>query len=124
MLCNFTRSSSQDLWVCSECGARAAKHINPPPIATCKLISSEYPSTVVLATNFGKAMLKYAKSGFKHVTTEEYKARLDICQKCDFYDKGRCTICGCVIIGKAWIASEDCPENKWPKIEELKDIEK
>lgn len=77
----------------------------------------EYPSTFGLAKNFGKAMVNYAKSGFQHVSEEEYKERLDICKDCELYDSGRCKHkgCGCFISKKAWIKTEECPENKWPR---------
>jgi hypothetical protein len=77
------------------------------------------PNITKLASNFGEAMVGYIKSGFKHVSTEEYKERLDICQNCNNYNKGRCEHpeCGCFVAAKAWIESEDCPKNKWPQTE-------
>lgn len=89
---------------------------------------TQYPSTITLAKNFGKAMLNYAKSGFKHVTVEQYKDRLNICQgdigvkKCEHYDNGRCkhVDCGCFLSKKAWLSTENCPLGKWPKIEDIK----
>jgi hypothetical protein len=83
------------------------------------IAENRFPTTKELVINFGKAMVGYIKSGFKHVSTEEYKERLDICQNCNNYNKGRCEHpeCGCFVAAKAWIESEDCPKNKWPQTE-------
>ena len=72
-----------------------------------------YPSTTQQVKNLSKSIYDYAKSGFKNVTTEQYKDRLNICNKCEFLDDSRCTQCGCFIGVKAWIASEKCPIDKW-----------
>ena len=85
-------------------------------------INIQYPSTIGLVKNFSKAMINYAKSGFKHISVEQYKDRLKVCQgdvgipQCEHYDNGRCkhVDCGCFLSKKAWLVSENCPENKWP----------
>lgn len=68
-----------------------------------------------LAKNLASSMVSWAKSGFKTVSTNEYKQRLNICKECDFFDKeqGRCKICGCFMVAKGWLASENCPKNLW-----------
>jgi hypothetical protein len=92
----------------------------------------KYPSTINLVKNFSKAMINYAKSGFKHVTVEQYKDRLKVCQgdigvqRCEHYDNGRCkhVDCGCFLSKKAWLATENCPIGKWLKIEDNKEDNK
>jgi len=64
---------------------------------------------------FTKAVVKYAKNGFKKVSIEEYKARIDVCNGCDKHDNGKCKECGCTIAKKAWWESEDCPLKKWAR---------
>jgi len=124
---NCVFSSISGKWQCINCG-RIVPNPNKrdiPPTALCKA-GNVYPSTINLAKNFGKAMLNYAKSGFKNVTTEQYKDRLKVCQgddinnPCEHYDNGRCkhVDCGCFLSKKAWLATENCPIGKWP---ELKD---
>ena len=91
-----------------------------------KTDSIKYPSAFGLVKNFGKAMINYAKSGFKNVTPKQYKERLGICQgdeshsRCENYDEGRCKHpeCGCFLASKAWIFSQDCPLKKWPELKE------
>ena len=78
----------------------------------------EYPSTVGLAKNFGKAVTKHVLSGMKKVTDDQYQERINTCNQCERLDKehGRCMHpdCGCFVAVKARWASEDCPEKKWP----------
>ena len=42
------------------------------------------------------------------------KQRLDLCLKCEKAELGICTVCFCPLAAKSWIASESCPEGKWP----------
>jgi len=79
-------------------------------------LKNNMPSLDKLAFNFGKAITKYIASGFKSVNQEEYSIRINICNQCNLFQNGRChhENCGCFINKKAWWASENCPENKWP----------
>ena len=45
------------------------------------------------------------------------KARLKTCLDCDKAELGICTVCFCPLAAKSWIASESCPEGKWPSVE-------
>jgi len=73
------------------------------------------PSTLKMAGNLTKAVVKHAVDGFKKVDLEEYQRRLNICNECSLRVKNRCTheSCGCFIDKKAWWASEECPLNQW-----------
>lgn len=80
-------------------------------------------SVAQMGVSFGKALLDAGKDivhGRKAtVSKDEKKARLDICDKCEFYIKesGRCSKCGCVMSLKASMASAACPVGKWTKSE-------
>ena len=64
-------------------------------------------------------LYKNILSGFKHVSYEDYRDRLNICEGCPFkaFDERRCTDCGCWIDHKAKFKSEDCPQNHWRKLD-------
>lgn len=78
------------------------------------------PSLFKMAQNLGKAVVRHVKDGNREVTQEEYGARLSVCIGCEFHKNGRClhANCGCFLTKKAWWASEDCPEQKWPQLGE------
>jgi hypothetical protein len=78
------------------------------------------PPTFKLAQNFTKALVKHAADGFAKVTLEQLKARLEVCNSCGLRIKNRCSHpdCGCFLDKKAWWASEDCPDKKWPNLDE------
>jgi len=65
--------------------------------------------------NLARASKKHAQDGFKDVSIEDFKNRIEICNKCPFQKDGECLECGCIISKKAWWRSEDCPKDKWPK---------
>ena len=70
------------------------------------------PTVVDMATHFSKAMVKWAKTGFKTVTKEVYIKRRLACSQCQ--PTGRCPHCGCNLWAKAALATEGCIEGKWP----------
>ncbi len=73
------------------------------------------PSTLKMAGNFAKAIVKHVGDGMKKVDLSTYQRRLDACNECDMRVKTRCTheSCGCFIDKKGWWASEECPLGKW-----------
>lgn len=77
------------------------------------------PSVPVMTQTFMKSMGSWARSGFKTVTEDQLKERLEICSKCEFWDKnafaktGRCLKCGCSTQAKLRLATEKCPIDKW-----------
>jgi len=78
------------------------------------------PPTIQMAKNFVKAVAKHVSDGLKKVAFDQYKARLEVCNKCPLRLKNRCThpSCGCFLDKKAWWASEDCPDDppRWPRL--------
>ena len=52
------------------------------------------------------------------LSEEEFKERMSICEKCNRYDtsQSRCMECGCFMLLKARLGTEDCPLGKWNEI--------
>lgn len=92
----------------------------PTIIANQKPAHIAPPTKLEMATNFAGSMVRFAIHGFKTVSEEQYKARLAICGKCNFWDDsarfglGKCNApgCGCSRY-KMLIAGEKCPIGKW-----------
>ena len=70
--------------------------------------------------HFIQSLRAWKVSGFKMVSDSMYKERLKICQQCpkNQYQWYQCRHCRCIIYTKAKLATETCPFNLWPKIEE------
>ena len=57
------------------------------------------------------------------VTPEQRKERLAVCVKCEHFRQAtskvgpRCGLCGCFVKAKAWLATEQCPVDKWKIVE-------
>lgn len=67
---------------------------------------------------FMRSMWLNIKSGFKHVTHEEYEDRLMVCHSCPFlnHKETQCTDCGCYVKVKARLKVEDCPQGYWKRL--------
>lgn len=74
---------------------------------------NDFPSWSKMIKNLAQDILNHIFSGCKQTSLEEYKKRLEICNKCEFLIKGRCEKCGCWINLKARMKSVKCPINKW-----------
>lgn len=72
------------------------------------------PTIPQMAQHFAKAMVRWAKKGFKTVDKEVYFMRRLACTQCQ--PTGRCPHCGCNLWAKAALITENCPEKKWPII--------
>jgi hypothetical protein len=68
------------------------------------------PTLPQMAEHFGRAMVKWAGSGFKTVAKETYIVRRQICSDC--IDGRTCPHCGCQLWAKVALATEKCPEGK------------
>lgn len=99
---------------------------NPPAIKGCKFCkgagctgecrnTNQLPSTTQMAKNLAKATKDHVRSGFKTVSEEEIKKRLDTCADCEHYipHSSRCQLCGCFTKFKAKLSSGGCPIKKW-----------
>jgi hypothetical protein len=76
------------------------------------------PPITTQVWNVTTALASFVGDGFKTVTTEQYQARLDICDGCEFRTGNRCNACGCYLSLKAKGRAFQCPKNKWPAIHE------
>lgn len=67
------------------------------------------------AKNFSKSLFNHARNGFVNVENKVQKKRIEICEKCESYDRDSisCQACGCHLLMKTSWASESCPEGKW-----------
>lgn len=68
---------------------------------------------------FAAAVLTWTASGMPLASKEEHTARFSKCQSCIHYQDFRCTKCFCFAYMKAKLATEQCPEKKWLRIEPL-----
>lgn len=81
-------------------------------------LSGNGPSISTMAKNLVVATKDIAQSGFQKVTPEQYAVRMDICNKCEFWDGkarfglGKCSKCGCTG-AKQWFSASKCPIDKW-----------
>jgi len=113
--------TKEQLAECEHC-----KHISGKKIWCCLLgVYVKEPSKIItrpkkiitpptipqMATHFAKAMIKWAKKGFKTVSKEEYFKRRLACSQCQ--PTGRCPHCGCNLWAKAALVTETCKEDKW-----------
>jgi hypothetical protein len=77
----------------------------------------KWPTVAEMALNFGGAMARWIKGGFKVASEAEFQRRLLICQGCPNWSAtagiGRCKKCGCCTSLKLWLETERCPLGKW-----------
>ena len=72
-------------------------------------------------SHYATALARWTAAGFPTRTQAEVDACLAVCQTCEHYTGGRCRKCGCcvnkskmAVLNKAKMATEACPEGKWP----------
>lgn len=71
------------------------------------------PPIAKLAVNFFKAMGRMLAGAGATVSTDAYEARLTVCDSCERRNGKWCAECGCQLLFKAALATEDCPLKKW-----------
>lgn len=94
-----------------------------------RLAEPSFPSVKTMARNAVGASARVAAAAVKgepvYVSQADFEARAAICPTCEFYIEAtqRCSRCGCNMIskvfGKARLATEECPANKWPALTPL-----
>lgn len=100
-----------------EAWERLAKKYSPTPLPPPP------GTTRGMLTNFTAATARWVKAGFTRVSKMEFEERIAICRACPFWQEnarfglGKCAKCGCTRL-KHWMATETCPEGRWPKISE------
>ena len=78
----------------------------------------EEPNLPTKIANLGKAIMEETKAivqGQEPVSAEEQHKRLTICMGCNYYDDGKCLLCGCNMNIKTGFRSAHCPYTppKW-----------
>jgi hypothetical protein len=93
-----------------------ARH--PEICGEAKVADESLPTVPQMMTNFAKAMVKWARSGFKTVDDSTAALRAETCSQCEYWGRFkangtlRCKKCGCS--GKKFLlATESCPIGKW-----------
>ena len=72
------------------------------------------PSLGQQAWNLMSSLAAFVADGLQTVPRDEYEARLQICDACEFRLDDRCLQCGCYLSLKAQGRAFTCPLNKWP----------
>lgn len=89
----------------------AANHARA--IAERDLARSALPSMATQLGSFAGAMGRWVAAGLPRLDDDQVAARLAICGGCDQFADGRCRVCGCWLLAKARMTTEDCPLGKW-----------
>lgn len=80
--------------------------------------SEEFRDNRLLAKQMWKIRRNNAKSLPFLCSAEEAHKRLEICKRCNKFDKKErmCKECGCGMLLKVHTKDSECPLNKWPKL--------
>jgi tetratricopeptide (TPR) repeat protein len=73
------------------------------------------PGLLRMALSAGKAIAGYVGTGFKTLSPEAQRKRLQVCASCEHHTGVRCRVCGCFTQVKSRLLQEDCPIGKWPE---------
>lgn len=117
--CDQEFDEKEGLYVCKTCGWKFHKIAHRP----CKDKTSQpkqrdknsMPPVKQQAWNLAVSLKDFVSDGFKLVDKEDYEARLQICDDCEFRKGNRCSKCGCNLKVKAKGRAFKCPEDKWDK---------
>ena len=90
-------------------GEGSAPDTPPPP---------QLPGILTRAANFAAAVAAHVAAGLPTLPPEATAARLAVCAPCDQrLPGGECAVCGCNLTVKASWREQECPLDKWPKVE-------
>ena len=98
--------------VCMACGNITADESYALPEDQQKQ-EKEMPSMFQQAKNFAKATVRHVANMGRNTPKMVRESRLEICNKCDKNNNGRCSECGCFVDVKTSWASEACPLGHW-----------
>ena len=83
----------------------------------CQSSESELmPGMLTQAISAGLAVGRYVAAGAKNVSRASRHERLKQCKACEMLSGTRCSVCGCFVAIKSWMATEACPLNKWMEV--------
>jgi len=74
-----------------------------------------YMSGIQVLNHFATAMVRWAAAGLPVVTDTVHSERIKVCSSCPRRDRNWCSICHCLLYLKAKVATEQCPEYRWPQ---------
>jgi hypothetical protein len=102
------------------------KEASPLPLPQPRPLSQDPISLVRRYLAAAEHERRWRKSGGRMPTQEEVHQRIDICVACEHHDKQKnsCRLCGCyligtllhvppILLGKAEMATQQCPARKW-----------
>jgi len=113
------------VWECRRCGFHWAGKL-APRVRRCRPKQPQKkkrhgcggcgkkPKFAKQVWDLAKSLAEFAGDGLRTVDTEEYAARLSVCDGCGERDGARCRVCGCVVALKARGRVWRCPMGKWP----------
>ena len=117
-LCHFVKKGKY--CVCTVCGLKVEAEDPEKVFASCPGEPRKFPPILKQARNYAKAVTKHVASGMQTRTDEEVINLLQICETCEKYSDGRCTVCGCRVsseknafANKLRMKSQKCPEGRW-----------
>ena len=76
---------------------------------------SDFPPLHRQAWNLARSLAAFVADGCTTVNSEQYQARLAVCDACDQRRGSRCLKCGCRLAWKARGRAFQCPLDKWPQ---------
>jgi len=78
-----------------------------------RVVTEKPLSSAQVAAQFGKSMVKWARSGFKTADKPAHAQRYAICVTCPHMLAHFCEKCKCLALAKTKLATESCPLGKW-----------
>lgn len=78
------------------------------------LAKGEAVPFVARVANASRAAGRFVAAGLPLADEALRASRLATCGDCPFLDAGRCRLCGCWTAAKARLATESCPDGRWP----------
>ena len=66
-----------------------------------------------MAYRAGIEAFDWIKHGAEVANKDKFSSRINICNACEFFEKGRCKKCGCFMSAKAKLGTAKCPVGKW-----------
>jgi hypothetical protein len=121
-LCTFY-AIDIDSYQCIKCGVVIQSEDSVPiwPCRNTLQIKQQVKDNTFLkkCKNFIGALWLQIISGFRLCSDSEILSRYNICQKCEFFNRGACSHCGCPIfrdkklLSKLSWRSSHCPIKKW-----------
>lgn len=99
--------------LCRICTMRTKPCESPRPLPTEDGKIPAPPPILKQAWSLTKALASFVGDGMKTVDSDEYEARLAVCDCCDRRRGNRCLECGCRLSLKARGRTFECPIRKW-----------